>query len=97
MLGRHINPWVRRVILRVINVVPTAVMIMLGFNPLTLLVYSQVVLSFLIPLPLIPLIIFTMDRKLMGSFVNRRSMSTIAMLFCGIIIAFNAYILMVTL
>ena len=97
MFGRHINPWVRRIILRVINVVPTAVMIMLGFNPLTLLVYSQVVLSFLIPLPLIPLIIFTMNRKLMGSFVNRRSMSAIALLFCGIIIAFNAYILIITL
>jgi manganese transport protein len=97
MVGRHINPWVRRIILRVINVVPTAVMIALGFNPLTLLVYSQVVLSFLIPLPLIPLIIFTMDRKLMGSFVNRRSMSAIAIFFCGIIIAFNAYILIITL
>ncbi|MGA2790130.1 MAG: Nramp family divalent metal transporter [Candidatus Bathyarchaeia archaeon] len=97
MLGSHINPWVRRIIIRVINVAPTTVMILLGFNPLTLLVYSQVVLSFLIPLPLIPLIIFTMDRKLMGNFVNRKSLTAIALLFCGIIIAFNIYILVLTL
>ena len=72
-------------------------MILLGFNPLTLLVYSQVVLSFLIPLPLIPLIIFTMDRKLMGNFVNRKSLTAVAVLFCGLIIAFNIYILVITL
>jgi manganese transport protein len=97
MLGSHINPWVRRIIIRVINVAPTTVMILLGFNPLTLLIYSQVVLSFLIPLPLIPLIIFTMDRKLMGNFVNRKSLTAVALLFCGLIIAFNIYILVLTL
>ena len=97
LLGSHVNPWVRRIIIRVINVVPAAVMITLGFNPLALLVYSQVVLSFLIPLPLIPLILFTMDRKLMGNFVNGKPLTAIALLFCGIIIAFNAYILVLTL
>ena len=97
MLGSRINPWVRRIIIRVINVAPTTVMILLGFNPLILLVYSQVVLSFLIPLPLIPLIMFTMDRNLMGVFVNRRSLTAVALLFCGIIIAFNIYILVLTL
>jgi len=73
------------------------VAIMLGFNPLDLLVYSQVVLSFLIPLPLIPLILFTMDKKLMGNFVNRKSLSAIAVFFCGVIIVFNIYILILTL
>jgi len=97
LVGSHINPWVRRIIIRVINVVPAAVMISLGFNPLDLLVYSQVVLSFLIPLPLIPLILFTMDRKLMGNFVNRKSLTAIALVFCGIIIVFNVYILVLTL
>lgn len=97
MLGSHINPWIRRIVIRVINVVPATVMIVLGFNPLILLVYSQVVLSFLIPLPLIPLIIFTMNRKLMGNFVNRKSLTAVALLFCGIIIAFNIYILVLTL
>ena len=97
MLGSRINPWFRRIILRVINVIPTSVMILLGFNPLALLVYSQVVLSFLIPLPLIPLIWFTRDRKVMGEFVNRKSLTAVAVLFCGIIIVFNIYILALTL
>jgi len=70
---------------------------LLGFNPLALLVYSQVVLSFLIPLPLVPLILFTMDRRLMGDFVNRKSLTAVATLFCGIIISFNIYILVLTL
>ena len=39
MFGTRINPWVRRIIIRVINVAPTSVMILLGFNPLDLLVY----------------------------------------------------------
>ena len=48
LIGTHVNPWIRRIVIRVINVVPATVMIMLGFNPLVLLVYSQVILSFLI-------------------------------------------------
>ena len=97
LIGSKVNPWFRRIIIRVLNVVPTTVAIMLGFNPLDLLVYSQVVLSFLIPLPLIPLVLFTMDKKLMGDFVNRKALSAIAMLFCGVIIVFNIYILILTL
>ena len=97
LIGSNVNPWFRRIIIRILNVVPTTVAIMLGFNPLDLLVYSQVVLSFLIPLPLIPLILFTMDKKLMGNFVNRKSLTAVAVLFCGIIIALNIYILVLIL
>ena len=97
LIGTHVNPWIRRIVIRVINVVPATVMIMLGFNPLALLVYSQVILSFLIPLPLIPLILFTMDKKLMGPFVNRKSLTALAMIFCGIILIFNIYLLITIL
>jgi manganese transport protein len=93
LLGTRINPWVRRIVIRVINVVPTTIAITAGVNPLSLLVYSQVVLSFLIPLPLVPLIIFTMDAKLMGPFANRRATTAMAMAFCGIIMAFNLFLL----
>ena len=93
LLGSHLNPWLRRIIIRAVNVIPTTIAITLGFNPLDLLVYSQVVLSLLIPLPLIPLLIFTMDRKLMGTMVNRRATTAISLFFCGVILAFNAYLL----
>jgi manganese transport protein len=94
LLGSRVNPWFRRIVIRVINVVPTTIAITLGLNPLNLLVYSQVVLSLLIPLPLIPLLVFTMDSRLMGSMVNRKATTAMGLLFCGVIIAFNAYLLL---
>jgi manganese transport protein len=94
LLGTHVNPWLRRIIIRVINVVPTTIAITLGLDPLTLLVYSQVVLSVLIPLPLIPLLIFTMDKGLMGSMVNRKVTTSVGFIFCGVILAFNAYLIL---
>jgi manganese transport protein len=94
LLGAKVNPWLRRIVIRVINVIPTTVAIMVGFNPLDLLVYSQVVLSLLIPLPLIPLLILTMNKKVMGSMVNRKSLTAIGLLFCGVILAFNVYLLL---
>ncbi|MFH1400338.1 MAG: Nramp family divalent metal transporter, partial [Nanoarchaeota archaeon] len=46
--------WLRRLITRGINVIPLTIAILLGIEPLHILVYSQVLLSLLIPLPLIP-------------------------------------------
>ncbi|MDA4114479.1 MAG: Nramp family divalent metal transporter, partial [Thaumarchaeota archaeon] len=59
LLGVKINPNLRRLVTRVINVFPTTVAILLGLNPLALLIYSQVLLSIMIPLPMIPLVIYT--------------------------------------
>ncbi len=84
---------VRRVITRVINVIPLLIAILLGFEPLQVLVYSQVALSLLIPLPLIPLIYYSADKKLMGEFANRKITTVIASLFALIILIFNGYLL----
>ncbi len=72
MLGVKVNPYLRRIITRGINVFPTTVCILIGISPLALLFYSQVFLSILIPLPMIPLIWYTSKKKIMGPFVNRR-------------------------
>ena len=96
LLGTKLNPWLRRIIIRIINVIPTTIAITLGFNPLDILVYSQVVLSLLIPLPLIPLLMLTQDKKLMGSMVNRRPLTAIGLIFCGIILAFNVFLILQT-
>jgi len=93
LLGRKANPWLRRVITRFVNVIPTTIAIIIGIDPLHILVYSQIVLSLLIPLPMIPLVLFARDRKLMGDFVNRRSTTALSFLFVGIILAFNAYLI----
>jgi manganese transport protein len=94
LLGPGINPWLRRIVVRIINVIPTMLAISAGFNPLDLLVYSQVILSLLIPLPLIPILYFTSSRSLMGEFVNRRATTVVAIAFAGLILAFNGFLLM---
>ena len=97
LLGSKFNPWGRRIVIRVINVVPTSIAITLGYNPLLLLVYSQVVLSLLIPLPLIPLIYYTSRRKFMGEFVNRHSITFLAVVTAAVIVALNLVLLVTTL
>jgi len=93
LLGRNVHLWLRRVVVRVINVVPTFVAIYVGFNALDLLVYSQIVLSLLIPLPLIPIIYLTSKKAIMGQFVNHRVTTFVALAFASLILAFNAYFL----
>jgi len=93
LLGMKVNKYLRRIVTRVINVFPTTVAILVGLSPLTLLVYSQVALSILIPLPMIPLLFYTSRRHLMGEFVNRWSTNLLALMAAGAIIALNAYLL----
>ncbi len=94
LLGKKVNVWLRRIITRFVNVIPTTIAILLGFDPLHILVYSQVILSLLIPLPIIPLVILTKNKKLMGEFVNRKITTIVASIFVGIILTFNSYLLL---
>jgi manganese transport protein len=89
LLGIKVNPYLRRIITRGINVFPTTVCILLGISPLALLFYSQVFLSILIPLPMIPLIWYTSKKKIMGSYVNRRTTMVMALAVGGVIVALN--------
>ena len=88
-LGKKVNMWLRRIITRFVNVIPTTIAILLGFDPLHILVYSQFILSLLIPIAVIPVVILTMNKKLMGEFVNRKVTTIVACLFVGIILVFN--------
>lgn len=88
-LGKKVNVWLRRVITRVVNVIPTTVAILLGFDPLHILVYSQFILSLLIPVAVVPIVILTMNKKLMGDFVNRKITTIVAGIFVGIVLIFN--------
>jgi manganese transport protein len=94
LLGSKVSPWLRRIVIRVINVVPASIAIALGYGPLTLLVYSQVVLSLLIPLPLIPLIYYTSKRRFMGEFVNSRIITLLAIATAAAIVGLNAVLLL---
>jgi manganese transport protein len=51
----------------------------------------------MIPLPLIPLLLFTRDRAIMGDFVNRRETTMLAIFFAALIIGFDMYLLVLTI
>lgn len=81
--------WIRRLV----TMVPALVVIALGLDPTRTLVISQVVLSFGIPFALIPLVLFTRRRDLMGTLVNHRLTTLVASLVAAIIVALNLYLL----
>ena len=97
LLGTHVNKYLRRLVTRIVNVFPTTLAILIGLNPLSLLVYSQVILSLMIPLPMIPLIIYTRRKGLMGEFVNKNVTTILGILSAALIIALNIYLLITTL
>ena len=97
LLGMKVNVWLRRIVTRFINVIPTTIALLLGFDPLSILVYSQVILSLMIPLPMIPLVLLTRNKAVMGEFVNRNITTIISIVFVGIILAFNSYLIATTI
>ncbi|MCF2648748.1 Nramp family divalent metal transporter [Niallia circulans] len=81
---------------RVITMVPPIAIIALGINPTTALVASQVILSFGIGFALIPLIIFTSTKRIMGSLVNTKWITVISWIMAILIVSLNIFILIQT-
>ena len=92
-IKKQIPIWVRRLV----TMVPAFVAIGLGVDPSRTLVISQVVLSFGIPFALVPLVLFTSRRKLMGVLVNRGITVAAATLVAALIICLNIFLLGQTL
>lgn len=92
-INKRINLYVRRAI----TMIPPLVIIISGINPTSALVYSQVILSFGIVFALVPLIIFTSNKKLMGGLVNHRITNVLAWMIAGIIICLNLFLIIDTL
>ena len=90
-LNLRLRPWLRRLITRLLAIVPAVVVTALygekGTNDL--LIFSQVVLSLQLSFAVIPLILFTSSRKKMGEFVNPLWIKTLAWITAGIIVALN--------
>ena len=78
---------------RLITMAPAIVIIIVQADPTRALVLSQVILSFGIPFALIPLIMFTSDKKLMGVLTNRRITTLMATGTATLIIALNIFLL----
>ncbi len=81
--------WVRRLV----TMLPSLVVIFIGLDPTRTLVISQVLLSFGLPFAIIPLVIFTSRRNLMGVLVNSRFTTILASLVAGLIVLLNFYLL----
>jgi manganese transport protein len=91
-LDIRLKPWLRRLITRSIAIIPAALVIGFdGENKVTsLLILSQVILSFQLPFAVIPLIQFTGDRSKMGEFANSRLTTVVAWIVAASILFFNA-------
>ncbi len=89
----HIPVWLRRTL----TMVPALTAIIIGLDPTQTLVVSQVVLSFALPIPVITLIMFTRDRRIMGSLANRPltnllgSACALAILLLNVVLLFETF------
>jgi manganese transport protein len=78
---------------RLITMTPAIVVLAIGLGPTDVLVFSQVVLSFGIPLALIPLVLLTSHREVMGVHINRRATTFAAWALVALITALNAFLI----
>lgn len=85
----QIAPWLRRLV----TMLPSLFVIAIGVNPTRTLVISQVVLSFGLPFAIVPLIMFTRRRDLMGALVNHQITTMAVSIVAALIIALNLYLL----
>lgn len=81
---------------RLVTMTPALIVLAIGLDPSRALVLSQVVLSFGIPFALVPLVIFTSRRRIMGSLVNRRVTTIGASAVAALIIGLNVFLLVDT-
>lgn len=94
----RLPPWLRRLATRLLAIIPALIAIVFFGEQSTgqLLVFSQVVLSLQLSFAVIPLVMFTSDRRLMGEFVNPRWLKVIAWAVATIIVGLNGWLLLQT-
>jgi manganese transport protein len=78
---------------RLITMLPAIAVIAYGLDPLKTLVLSQAVLSFCLPFAMIPLLVLTRRKNLMGAHVNRPITNYLAVIATGVILAMNLWLL----
>lgn len=91
-LNWHIPPWVRRLV----TMAPSLIVISAGLDPTRTLVISQVVLSFGLPFAIIPLVVFTSRKSLMGVLANRPVTTVVAGGVALVVVILNLYLLVQT-
>ncbi len=94
-LNIRLKPWLRRLITRLIAIVPALIVaILYGERGTTnLLVLSQVILSMQLSFAVVPLVLFTNSKSKMGEFANKLFLKILVGVVTAIIIALNMYLL----
>jgi manganese transport protein len=88
-LKRQIPVWIRRLV----TLIPSLAVIAAGLDPTRTLVISQVVLCFGLPFAVIPLVLFTSRKGIMGVLVNRPTTTVLSCIVAALIVALNMYLL----
>jgi manganese transport protein len=91
-----INRTIPLILRRAVTMTPALLVLGIGLDPSRSLVISQVVLSFGIPFALVPLVLLTRRRQVMGALVNRPLTTAVASTVAALIIALNAFLLVQT-
>lgn len=81
---------------RLLTMAPAMLILLIGVNPMQALVLSQVCLSFALPIAIIPMLIITNKKDLMGPFVNKPWVKAVGVLITTVIISLNAVLLYLT-
>ena len=94
----RLSPWLRRMITRSLAIIPTIIVVAFMGEQGTekLLILSQVILSFQLSFAVVPLVIFTGDRKRMGEFVNARWLQALSWTTAVVIAGLNVWLLVET-
>ncbi|MBD2596993.1 Nramp family divalent metal transporter [Nostoc spongiaeforme FACHB-130] len=98
-LNLRLKPWLRRLVTRLIAIMPALISIIYFGEQSTssLLIFSQVILSLQLSFAIVPLVMFTSNRRLMGEFVNPWLLKTLSWLVAIAIIILNAGLLLQTI
>jgi len=89
----NVNLFAIRCGTRLVTMAPAVVAIVVGAHPVSILVWSQVILSLQLPFALIPLLMFTGDRRLMGRFVDPLWIRLLMWPVAGILLVLNLVML----
>jgi manganese transport protein len=95
-LNIRLRPWLRRLITRGLAIIPAVIVTAFWGEKGTanLLVFSQVILSMQLSFAVVPLVMFTSDRRKMGEFVNSRATVILSWVVAGLIAVLNVWLLL---
>lgn len=92
-VGFSIPLWFRRLF----TMLPTVIIVALGVDPTSTLVISQVILSIVLPFPVIALIHYTKKKEIMGVLTNSKFETILASCFAILILGLNAWLIIQTI